>query len=157
MIKPLDTVFSGKKIKSFIVLLLTFFTFYPQIMAINSYIHIKNISRGEFPREMMKTMVKQLKPTDIIIVNNASNTEFEYYSSFYNIKNEIFREKLSGKPDANYLKLLNSFPKGYYWLYLPYDYSHTQVIPTMISWAKTKTILYISQNAQSVLLYIYVK
>lgn len=157
MMKPLDSALCANKIKLFVILLLTFFTFYPQMVAINQFIHIKTISRGEYPREIMDYMLKRLKTTDAIIVNNASNTEFEYYSSFFDIKNKIFKEKLTGKPDANYLKLLNSFPKGYYWFYLPYDYSHTPVVPTIISWAQAKKILYFSKNDVSVLMYVYIQ
>lgn len=157
MVKPFDLALCAKKTKLFGVLLLMVFVFYPRVMEMNQFIHTKNISRGEYPREMMDYMVKKLKPEDTIIVNSDSDTEFEYYSSLYNIKNEIFKEKFTGKSDAEYLKLLNSFPKGYYWFYLPYDYSHTPVIPIIISWAETKKILYRYQKDISVLMYVYIK
>lgn len=157
VIKPLDVISLDKKIKSFIILFLTFFAFYPQIICANSYICSKNLSKGEFPHEMMQFMMKKIKKNDIIFVNNASNVEFAYYSSFYNIENRWIQERGTNKSKEKYFILLNTLPKGYYWFYLPYDYSHTLEIPIIVSWAKTKQILYKYQNNRSVLIYVYIK
>ena len=157
ILKPLDLISSAKRFRSFIIIALALFTFFPQIIQTADFIRTKNISKGENPREMMEFLVKNLKEGDIIVVNNASNTEFEYYSSFYNIENKIFRENLANKPDASYLSLLDNFPKGHYWFYLPFDYSHTKVIPFILQWAKTKKILYSYKNNTSVLINVYIK
>lgn len=156
--KPLDSVSVNNKTKSiiFIFLFITSFCKY-NIQYFNTLSNKKTFLRNEHPREMMDLMLKNIKKDDTIIVNNASNTEFEYYSSFYKIKNKVFREKLTGKPNSNYLLILNNFPKGYYWFYLPYDYSRMPVTPLIVSWAKTKGILYYYKNNKSILMYVYVK
>lgn len=157
MLKPLDLASFDKKFKLFIILVLTFFIVYPEITSAEIFIHTKHISRGENPREMTKFLVENLKPNDNIFVNNASNTEFEYYSSFYNFKNNVIRERLANKPDSKYLTLLNSLPKGYYWFYLPFDYPHSQVSPLILSWIQTNKILLNYANNRSILIYVYVK
>ena len=157
IIKPFDLISLNKKVKSLIIVFIAFLTFYPQINFAIDFFQSKSISKGEFPREMMEFMVKTIKPSDIIFVNNASNTEFEYYSSFYKLKNKTFREKLAGKPDARYFMLLNSLPKGYYWFYLSFDYSHRPVIPAITSWAQTKRIIHSYKSNKSALIYVSIK
>lgn len=157
IIKPLDLASFDKKFKLFIILFLLFFTLCPQIISTYKYIGSKHISRGENPREMMDFMIKSLRPNDIIFVNNASNTEFAYYSSFYDIKNKVIEERVTNDGEEKYLSFLNNLKSGYYWLYLPYDSSHIQVFPYILSWVKTKEVLYNYQKNRSILMYIHIK
>lgn len=153
--KPFDKISFNNKIKSFFVLIMLFFILLPQAqyMIINL---TKNINKGEFPREMMDYMAKNLKPDDKIFLNKASNTEFYYYASFYNIKNEITQERLDNIPDKKYLQLLNNLPKGNYWFFMPYDYSPNRVIIDFIKdWTKLNAkIIFITEATQSVLMYV---
>jgi uncharacterized membrane protein len=157
IIKPLDTASFDRKIRLFIILLLTFFTFYPQIIEVNRFVHTKNVARGECPREMMDFMIKKIKPADNIFVNSTSDTEFAYYSSFYNLKNNIIQERVSKEPKEKYLAFLNALNKGYYWFYLPFDAPRVPVFQYILPWAKTQKILYSYQNNRSILMYVYVE
>lgn len=157
IIKPLDLVSFDKKFKLFIILFLTFFTVHPQIIAVNAFVNAKNIDRGEYPREMMEFLVKNLKSNDIIIVNAISNTEFAYYSSFYDIKNKVIQENIKYRTKDKYMTFLNTLKTGYYWLYLPYDYTDYPVNPWIQSWAETKKVIYSAKNNRSILMYVYVK
>jgi len=157
MLKPLDKVLSAKKIKLVVVFLLTFFTFCPQIMAINSYIHTKNISRGEYPREMMDYMIQNIKKDDNVFVNSASDVEFAYYSSFYDIKNNVIQERVTNEPQEKYAAFLKDLKKGYYWFYLPYDSSRRPVFGQILSWINTQKIIYSTQKDKSVLMYVYIQ
>lgn len=156
MMKPLDSVLCGKKIKLIVVLLMMLFAFFPQFIAVNQFIHTKNISRGEYARETMDYMMKNIKKSDNIFVNSASDVEFYYYSSFYDVKNNVVLERVTNEPSEKYLALLNGLKKGYYWFYLPYDSSHTPVFEQISTWLKTKKILYSTQKGRSALLYVYV-
>lgn len=156
IIKPLDSASFDKKIKLFITLFLMFFTFYPQLITVNNFVHIKSFSRGEHPREMMDFMLKNIKPEDNIFINNTSDTEFAYYSSFHNIKNNVIQERVTNKPKEKYLNFLNNLRKGYYWFYLPYDSCRIPVRPLITSWIQTKEVLYSYKNNKSVLMYVYV-
>ena len=117
ILKPLDLIVFNKKIKSFIIISLMFFTFSPQIFQIKDFIATKSISKGEHPREMTEALVKSLKDGDIIFVSNSANTEFAYYSSFYDIKNHLIQEPQHSKTS----EVLNSLEKGRnYWFYLTF-------------------------------------
>lgn len=162
IIKPLDLASQGelstnKKIKLFIILILTFFTAYPQISATNDFINAKNINRGEYPKEMLQIIVNQGKPNDKIVITAVSNTEFAYYSSFYNLKNEIIQQPNTEKSQEKYLNFLNTLKPGYYWIYSPFDYATNQVNPWIESWAQTHQVLYKFKDLNSTLMYVYVK
>lgn len=156
MLKPLDNAF-GKKIKLIIANLLVFFAFYFQIIAIDYFIHTKNLSRGEYAGEMMNYMMKNIKKGDTIFVNSVSGVEFGYYSSFYDVKNNVIQESLMNESEEKYTAFLNGLKTGYYWFYLPYDSSHSPVFKIILPWVKTKKIIYSIQKDRSVLLYVYIK
>lgn len=152
IIKPLDSVLHEKKLKLFTVLLLMFFTFYPQIVMVNRFIHAKDIARGEHPREMMEILIKNIMPSDIVIVSNDSNTEFAYYSSFYDIKNQIIQEPQK----INHEKFLDSLEKKKnYWFYLTFQDS--KMIQDWISQNSPKIKLVYGNSINDYLLYVYIK
>lgn len=114
---PFEWLDIKKKIKSVIILLLYVLIFTPAIL--NSYYvaKIEHPSRGYYPKEMMEEMLKRIRPGDIILINQNSNTEFAYYASFHDIKNEIYQEPQKGDPGV----LLRSLKVGrYYWFYEPH-------------------------------------
>ena len=153
--KPLDRVNFSNRIKSFFVLLMLICILLPQLFATFHYLKIKRLNKGEFPREMMEYMIHNLKPTDIIFVNKASNIDYYYYSSFYSFKNQAIIERMTDKPDKEYLDFLNSLPKGNYWFFLPYDSSRLKVIGYLKNWTKENTkIIYKNEASQSVLIYL---
>lgn len=152
MMKPLDIALEVRKIKLFIVLLLMFFAFYPQLSEVNKFIHSKGFSRGEYPREMMDFIMKNIKKDDVIFIDKNSNTEFAYYSSFYNIKNKIIQEpqKVDDKEFLNSLE-----KKKYYWFYLAFQPSNN-----ILDWIRknTKTSKFIDYSfPHGYLFYIYVE
>lgn len=152
MVKPLDSALSSNKIKLSVVLLMVFFTFYPQVVAINKFIHTKEISRGEHPREMMEILIKKIKPDDKIFVANFSNTEFAYYSSFYDIKNQIIQEPQK----INREKFLNSLEKNKnYWFYLTFQDS--KAIKDWISQNSASINLVYKNSLNDYLIYAYIK
>lgn len=155
MIKPLDLISFDKRIKSSIIIFITLLTFCSQAISTLDFVKLKTISRGEYPREMMEFMVKNIKKEDTIFVNAASNPEFVYYSSFYNIKNKIIQENITNEPKEKYTLFLNKLKPGYYWFYLPYDSSHLPVFQNILLWAKTKKILYYYKADKSILMYLY--
>lgn len=156
MIKPLDLASYDKKIKLFLILFLIGFTLCPQIVQVHKFIQAKAISKGEDPRGMMKFILSKAKKDDVIFVNRASDTEFAYYSSFYDIKNSIIESKLENVTSEEYLKKLNELKKGYYWFYLPFDYPEQQVVPVIEYWAKTNRMLYYQRENKCVLMYLQV-
>lgn len=157
IIKPFDLISFDKKLKSLFLIIIALLTFCPQIIAINYFVHIKTLTRREYPREMMDYLTKNIKPQDVIFVNSSSDTEFAYYSSFYNIKNNIVQERVTKEPKEKYFSFLNSLPKGYYWFYLPYDSSRKPVFQHISIWIKNQKILYFYQKDKSVLMYVYVE
>lgn len=157
--KPVDLISLNNKFKSSLIILLFLICFYNyNFEYLKLFLNKNTFSRGEFPNEIATYMFSHINNKDIIIVNNASVSEFEYYSSFYTFNNTVLKEKLPKKFDEKeYFQLLNNLPKGYYCFYLPYDYSHTKVVPIIDSWAKTKKIIYEFKKNRSVFLKVYVE
>lgn len=165
--KPLDNVNfraeRAKKLKSAIILIMMFFVLFPQFQ--NTILELKNqnINKGEFPREMMGYIMKNIKPQDTIFFNKGSSNEFFYYSSFYNIENKFpnkfIYENISSTPNEKYFEFLNALPPGNYWFFLPYDYSPQRVMINYIkNWAEVNTkIIYIKEATQSALIYTHIK
>lgn len=157
ILKPIDTI-TKKKLNIILIFLLTltYFSKY-NFQYFNKLIKQNIVIPSEFPREIMNILSENSKANDIIFINNASNPEFEYYSHYYNLPNNKIKEVLTSKPDAHYIELLNQLPKNrYYWFYLPYDFSHTPVIPTLIMWTKSHgNVIKLYKKKSSVLIYVY--
>lgn len=157
MIKPLDLISFDKKINYLIIIFLISIIFYPQIISATYFFKYKTLCRGEYAREMMEFMAKKLKPDDMIFVNAFSGTEFLYYSSFYKITNKVIQEEGMNKSKEEYWTFLNSLKKGYYWFYLPDNDWHRTDIQYLLSWVKTKKILYSFRQNASLIMYVYIK
>lgn len=83
----------------------------------NYLVRMKTFSRGYHSREMMAEMYKYLKPSDIIVINKNSDSEYAYYASFYDIKNKIYQEPMYN----NTRGVLESLDKNhYYWFFMPH-------------------------------------
>lgn len=93
IVKPLELVRQDKKIRSTIIIIIFLITFLPQLIEINRIGHSKKTSRGENPRQMIKDLVRNIKPGEIILVPSSSDTEFAYYSIFYDIKNKVIQQR----------------------------------------------------------------
>lgn len=155
IVKLIDKINWSKKVESVLILTLFLFLIVPQFqLALNKL--TQNQNKGEFPREMTAYIVKNYHTNDKIFVNNASRAEYCYYSTFYNIKNEVIFDNLGNNPDKKYSTFLNTLPKGNYWMFLPHDYSPQNIMIKYIkNWAQTNTkILYANEASQSLLLYV---
>lgn len=158
--KPLDSIYFNNKIKSTIIIILFTLAFYPQIIQVKNIFQAQELNRDEYAREMMKSMVKKLKPTDIIFVNNPSEAEFAYYYSFYKKDNKYIQEKMENLSTLRYKEELNHLKKGYYWFYLPIDYVNAPVLNCIEDWAQSKEIIYkykIGQKYPGLLMYVHIK
>lgn len=151
---PFDNISLNRKFKSFVIVLITTLAFYVQIPALISFIKLSNFNRGEYPHEMMEYMVKNLNANDVIFVNKASAIEFDYYSSYYSIKNKVIKEQIEDGNSEKYIEFLNGLPDGSYWFYLPYDSSHNQVFPHLLPWIQSKQIINAQPAGKSVLVYL---
>lgn len=145
-IKNKDESTSGvcvcQKIFSVILILfyLMFFMAFPK--KVISSMFATTFDRKEYPREMVSLIMKELKPNDIIYVNNSSNADFAYYASFYKFKNKVIMEKISENiTKQDYFKKLNALPKGHYWIFAPIDFTNIEVYPCLSEWVLSKKIL----------------
>lgn len=127
---PLEFINLKRKFLSVLISIVFLIIFLTNL--VSCYIFITKMprpTRGYYARQMMKKMVDKINPDDIILINQNSNTEFAYYASFYNIKNQIIQEPQNGNPN----ELIKSLKKNvYYWLYMPYGPS-----PTVEKWINT--------------------
>lgn len=148
--KVLDAVDFSKKTVSALILFLMMFIVFPQVNSTIEYLG-KTVSREEFPREITEILAKKVKPNDIIFVSDLSNTEFAYYSSLYNIKNQVIQEP----NNTNSNIILDSIKKKQYcWFYFIF---RTQ--PAKLEWISkhTKVIDVIRFPFNNYLIYAYIK
>lgn len=163
IIKPLDIISWNKKIKSLIIFLLILPIVFSQVITLKDFSKLKKISKhGEHPRELMQIMLNNLKPGDKIFINqNSLPSANFYFYYFYPLRSGMqYKSNMNEKMTIDdYKKILKTFEKGYYWIYLASDYSkNNQMDQTIINWAKTQqTLIKMYQNEQSILLYVYVK
>lgn len=157
MVKPIDYISSYFKFKSFFIIVMLLLITIPQLLYTYNNLKIKHLNKGEFPREMMAYLIHNIKPGDSVFINKASIMDYSYYSSFYNIKNNIIYERVGNNPDEKYWKFLNNLPKGHYWFFLAYDYYPQRTIINYIEkWTKQNTIiLHKTEATQSALIYLF--
>lgn len=142
LIKPLDFISYNKKFASTLLILFYLISFYRYPERIIYFFSNKAFDRKEYPREMTALIMKKIKPSDIIYINNSSNADFAYYSSFYKFKNKVIQEKVAQKiTKEEYFKQLNSLPKGRYWVFAPIDFTNIEVYPWLDEWTSGKKIL----------------
>lgn len=155
--KPLDLISLKRKSASMLILLIFLLTFQPQIMLAKKLIFSERFDKEEYAREMLDNMMKNIKPNDKIFVNNPSEAEFAYYSSFYEQKNQKIQDKIKNVIKNNYITELDSLPQGNYWFYMPIDYHNIPTIPWVEEWAKSQQIIYYNKfNKQRPSLFMYV-
>lgn len=155
MVKPLDDINKYNVMKSLFIVIIFLLAFIPQLKAVPGRVNNIN-NKGEFPREMMEIISKNIKPNDIIFVTKSSRAEYCYYSSFYNFKNNVIYDNSPTPPDDKLLKSLKALRRGSYWFYLPYDYSPQRATNKIIeNWTEKNTkIIYKTKATQSLLLYV---
>lgn len=147
LLKPLDFIAKNKKILSFILILfyLIFFWAFPQKVVESMFAN--TYDRNEYPREMVAIIMQKIKPSDVIYVNNSSDADFAYYSSFYKFENKIVQEKIQKNiTKEEYFKKLNALPAGRYWIFAPIDFTNIEVYPWLDEWAASKKNLETIKN-----------
>lgn len=161
ILKPLDIINMDKKVLSVLALTLISVFTSVQLIGLKDYLLLKQYSkRGEHPREMMQIMLKNIKPTDKIFVNQNSSPSANYYFYYFAPKGS-FRyimgpnEKM---PESAYTEALNNLEEGYYWFFLAGDYSNNhQLDKTILNWANTEQdVISTYKNEDSILLYVHV-
>lgn len=127
MVKPLDLISKGKKLKSIVIiaLLLVCFAKY-DFSYINSFfepnIFLKTDGLAIFPK-----LVKRFdNKNDILVINSTTKADFVYYSTIYKFKPKTVGIIPIAQYDEKYYhNLLNNLPKGQnYWFVYGWEYSH---------------------------------
>ncbi len=155
LVYPLEFAVLDKKFYAIVISILTILSFCSY-----NYRYVKNFfSDGIFQRmdarSSMKILSEKYLPNDYVIINPASDSEYFYYSNYYNFATEKWG--IVNLPEYNeglYYKILEMLPHGKYWFYFAYDYSHSPVIPFLKKWKEHKKVLFESVNRGSYLLYL---
>ena len=90
--KPIDTITCKRKICSILVILLFIFSFHNYNLQYLKQLNTGKIWNARFKSEMsnakeiVKTLIQDYHPNDILIINNASKVEWYYYKKYYNFK-----------------------------------------------------------------------
>lgn len=151
IVKPMDLIKKENKIRSILIIFIFLITFFPQIKEVNRIIRVKTFSRGENPRQMMKDLMRNIKEEEIILVPNSSDTEFAYYSSFYDIKNKVIQQRPYIKNNN-----LNELKHGdYCWIFSVFG-TQPDVFQWIMKNAKVIKIFTYERN-NDYLIYIHLK
>ena len=143
-----------KTLLTSVLFILLFYNYNP-INFLNKYseIFVKTYNA----RNSMEYLSKIYTPENYIIINSASDSEYEYYSDYY----QFYTNKtgIINLPEYNkelYFKILNSLPKNKkYIFYYAYDYGHSPVIPFLCEWCnKNKKVLFSKEFYNSVIIKI---
>lgn len=142
--------------KAFIGWILMAFVLIPHFIFAWDFMHIKNLNKGDFARNMIDEMAKQITPNETIVLNGASNADFYYYNSFYKLKNKVIYLKPETENPLEIQRMLNTLKKGGYWLFMPYDYDSRHInIDNIVAWAyRHSKIRYEAHAIQSTLIRI---
>ena len=139
-------------------LILIFFSGYN----VKNFNLLKNnhVLKKEYPKELMIFMKEHYTPGEVVIYNDASDSEFYFYSTIYNFSNsqmKIGKISLSSYGEDWYYNVLNILPKNQkYWFFYSYDYYKKPVIPFLKKWARQphNKIIYEKERGISYLLLI---
>lgn len=118
--------------------------FYPQIKLNYHYLKVKNINKKEPAKEFAIYLSKNIKPNELIFVNSASVSDFEYYKLIYKIKNECIYEKTENLTKGNRIKLMQeqiNSQTSNLWFYMPADIPHRSTSKEITEYLiKTKNV-----------------
>lgn len=128
----------------------------PHMLFAFNFIGLKNLNKGDFARNMIDEMSKEITKNEKIVLNGASNADYYYYNSFYKLKNEVIYLKPETENPREIQRMLNALKKGSYWLFMPYDYDLRHVnIDNIVAWAyQHSKIRYEARAIQSTLIRI---
>ena len=114
--------------------------------------------KNEYPKELMHILKSKYSNGDIVMYNDASDSEFYFYSKIYDFDTQnikIGKIQLASYGENWYSSVLNSLPKNNrYWFYYPFDYPSKPVIQFLKNWARqpNNKIIYEKQKGRSYLL-----
>ena len=135
--KPLDLVQIKKPTLALIIIttyLIPFLT-YGNLNYYN-YFFIEDTIMWQDSRTALEIIIKNIKPEEIIVYNNASGPSMYYYSHYFNLddKNEIIKLK-SEYNEKDYFRELDKLERNKsYWFYYPYHLNKKPEIQFVKKW-----------------------
>ncbi len=143
--KPFDLIEKGKRFV-IIILLLLVALFIKSFNQYNFYYLREfmnpDIFKIQDSRAAMQLISENFKPSDCLVYNDASKSDFAYYSKYFNFNPTKKILMISNEYDKNkYFKLLDKLPKNQdYWFYYPFDYQSKPVRFFLREWAQKQNI-----------------
>ncbi len=142
LVKPLEISLQKNKITTFflICLYLISLLFYNPIYISKCFKY--NAFSFVDARTSMKILKENYNKSDIIVYNQASDSDLEYYSHYFNFK-PTRTILIPHEPYTieNYNNFLNSLPKNNtYWFYISFDYSEKPTLPFIANWVVKNNI-----------------
>lgn len=157
--KPLDFALEKRqKILAIVVLALLMFCFKQYDKKYLTELYQNKYIKMEYGRELMNIMQEKIHSYDYIVVGDASDSEFFYYSFLFKDKwRSHFKTLVMGYDRTQLSGFLNSLKKGYCWIYMPYDFYDDSIIPFVLSWARHHKIIYEYKKSEGLLLYVRIE
>lgn len=135
--KPFDLISKNTKIITIIILALFVTSFRQYDSKYIKMFFFENVFKMQDSRTAMKIVKSEFKPGDCLVYNDASRSDYTYYSKYFDFNPEkkiILTTGIYKKEE--YFKQLDNLPKNQnYWFYYPYDYYSRPVKSFLKEWA----------------------
>lgn len=104
----------------------------------------KNLFTIENPKTLLNIIKNNYEPNQIFAYNDASDSEYKFYSNYLKFKPKRYVKITSIENDKyKYFETLNMLPKNnIYWFYYPFEFNKTPVTKYLNEWLKDKNVLY---------------
>lgn len=140
---PVDKINKTRKIYSAIMII--FFAAYFSRYSVKYFADFFNhdVFIQEDPKTLMQIIKENYKSDEIVAYNIASDSEYIFYSRYYNFKpiTDVKINTLDNKKETCF-NILNQLPKGRtYWFYYSFEYAKNPVIGFLKEWSRDKNVL----------------
>ena len=139
----IDKIINKNKFRKIISGLIIFILILPYINLYQSGIYNKIENKKSYARDLFAVLNENYSNDEIVIYNDASASNYEYYSHYFNFSTDKFVQINLVKHDKLfYTNLLNYLHKNrVYWFYFCADYIKNPVVPFIKEWTQNQIVL----------------
>lgn len=141
---PLNMISKTRKMYSSVMIIAFILSFSGYNLNYLKTFFDKDIFTHEDPRTTMEIIKNTYDPQDILAYNIASDSEYLFYTRYYNFHHQNFVcVNTTGLDRFTTYNALNLLPKNkIYVFYFPFEYEKTAVINILKEWGRDKNIIF---------------
>ena len=154
ILTPFDYIQKNKPIKTISTIFITFIFFISYTPTYINNLFKINTFTNEYAKEAMKEIISQYSYNDIIVYNTASDSEYSFYTQYFNfLPGNNIRINIQTTDQQKYNSILNQLPSNQtYWFYFPYSLSKYPENSMLKNWSQNKTVLFEKKYKSSLIM-----